>query len=226
MQEVESLRKKLNRRQADLNRLMNAHSDGQAAIQMFLQQHASLHSSLVAPSPLGSLEDLILNDLSEAQFRAIPPKGEHSIAWIIWHLARIEDIAMNLVVAGGEQVFSGDDWAERLNSPILHSGNAMPMEEVIKLSDKLDITALRAYRVAVGRRTQQITRELPPEQLKHKVDVARLPRLFEQGALIEASRGIADYWSKRTLAGLLLMPASRHLLTHLNEAIGIKKKLT
>ena len=32
------------------------------------------------------------------------------------------------------------------------------------------------------------------------------------------------YWSKRDIAGLLLMPATRHNIVHLNEALRIKKK--
>jgi hypothetical protein len=50
-------------------------------------------------------------------------------------------------------------------------------------------------------------------------------RIFDEGAVLEETRGIAEYWSKRDVAGLLLMPATRHILTHLNEALKIKKKL-
>jgi hypothetical protein len=34
-----------------------------------------------------------------------------------------------------------------------------------------------------------------------------------------------DYWSKKTIAGLLLMPPTRHCILHLNEAMRIKEKL-
>jgi hypothetical protein len=50
-------------------------------------------------------------------------------------------------------------------------------------------------------------------------------RIFDEGAVLEEARGIAEYWSKRDVAGLLLMPATRHILTHLNEALKIKQKL-
>jgi hypothetical protein len=33
-------------------------------------------------------------------------------------------------------------------------------------------------------------------------------------------------WSKRTVAGLLPMPPTRHNFLHLNEALRIKQKLT
>jgi hypothetical protein len=37
--------------------------------------------------------------------------------------------------------------------------------------------------------------------------------------------GIVDYWGSRTIAGLLLMPPTRHNFTHLNEARMLKQKL-
>lgn len=225
MKPAESLRKTLNKRQTELRRVMMAFDQHEEAMQMFLEQHAALHSAMVAQPETGSLADLILDDLTEEQFRRIPPKGEHSIVWCIWHLARIEDAAMNILVAGGEQVIDQDDWVTRLKSPIFHTGNNMDDDAMQKLSDEVDIEAMRAYRIAVGRRTRQIAAPLTAEQLQQKVDPARLQRVMDEGALIEKARGIADYWGKRTIAGLLLMPASRHLLTHLNEAIGIKKKV-
>lgn len=39
------------------------------------------------------------------------------------------------------------------------------------------------------------------------------------------SRGLIDYRGRRTIAGLLLMPASRHLLVRLNEALQLKRRL-
>jgi len=58
--------------------------------------------------------------------------------------------------------------------------------------------------------------------LKQKVDPIRLQQALDEGAVVEAARGIVDYWSRRTIAGLLLMPATRHSLVHLNEALRLK----
>jgi hypothetical protein len=77
----------------------------------------------------------------------------------------------------------------------------------------------------VGKRTREIALGLTPADLIRKVDPARMELVWRQGAIVEASRGIAEYWGKRDMKGLLLMPASRHLLTHLNEVLEIKKTL-
>jgi hypothetical protein len=65
---------------------------------------------------------------------------------------------------------------------------------------------------------------LTPQGLKEKVDPERIQHVKDEGALIPAAYGIADYWSKRDSAGLLLMPATRHNLVHLNEAYRLKSK--
>jgi len=169
-------------------------------------------------------EDFVLDDIREEQFRRIPENGEHSAAWCIWHLARIEDITMNLLVAGTNQRFIQDGWQDRLQVSFRDAGNDMTRGELQTLSARIDLTALRAYRVAVGQRTREIVRELHPEDLKQKVDLVRLQRVMAEGALTPAARNIRDYWGKRDIAGLLLMPATRHNILHLNEILKLKKK--
>jgi hypothetical protein len=48
---------------------------------------------------------------------------------------------------------------------------------------------------------------------------------MDEGAVVPAAHGIADYWASRNIAGLLLMPATRHNLIHLNEALRLKMQL-
>jgi hypothetical protein len=68
-------------------------------------------------------------------------------------------------------------------------------------------------------------KQLRPEELKLKVEPARLERVMVEGAVEEAARGLIDTWGNRTIAGLLLMPPTRHNFVHLNEAARLKKKL-
>jgi len=100
----------------------------------------------------------------------------------------------------------------------------MDKEGVANLSNAIDIEALRAYRLAVGRRTRDIVKQLEPEELKQKVEPSRLQQVMDEGAVVEAASGLVVYWSKRNIAGLLLMPATRHNLVHLNEALQLKRR--
>ncbi|NIS79816.1 MAG: DinB family protein, partial [Anaerolineales bacterium] len=97
---MELNRKLWNRQQTKLRQLLSSSSQHPQAIELFMTQHAMVHSAKVDPSQGWSFEDEILNDMTEDQIRRIPRVGEHSIAWLIWHIARIEDVAMNMLVAG------------------------------------------------------------------------------------------------------------------------------
>ena len=168
--------------------------------------------------------DEIWEDLTDAYFRRIPRSEDYSIAWVIWHMARIEDITMNMLVAGTPQLAYADNWLERIKSPVIDTGNAMDIDAVRQLSTCIEYDAVRAYRIAVGRRTREIVMQLEPENLNQKVSPERLQRVLDEGAVVEEAQGIVEYWSKRTVAGLLLMPPTRHNMVHINQALRIKNR--
>ena len=196
------------------------------AVKLFLTQHAMVHSKKMSRMDVWSFEDELWQGLTDGHFRAIPPKGEHSIAWILFHITRIEDMTMNVLAADSPQLYLRDGWAKKLRSGIDHSGNRMDAEAVTQLTEKLDLPALREYRTAVGRRTREIVKKLKAETWNQKVEPLRLQTLLNEGAVIPQAMEIIHYWGKRTVAGLLLMPPTRHNFLHLNEAMRIKIKLT
>jgi hypothetical protein len=221
---MESYRKLCLKQQTELRRILMSFSQHRKAIELFLSQHAMLHSAKMAQTEPWSFEDEVLNDMIEEQIRRIPQNCDHSVAWNIWHIARIEDVAMNLLVAGSPQILHRDNWLERMNISARDTGNAMNRKEMAILSATIDVEALRTYRLAVGCRTHEIVKRLRPEELKQKVQPSRLQQVMDEGALVETAAGIKNYWSKRNIAGLLLMPATRHSLVHLNEALSLKRR--
>lgn len=217
-------RKHWNEQQKEFRTVLLSFKEHDQAMALFVQQHAAMHSAKVTPGLPWSFEDEVLDDMTEAQIRRIPQACDYSVAWHLWHLARIEDITMNLLLAGRPQLFTREGWQARLNAPVVDTGNAMTQAEVAALSAALDVTALREYRAAVGRETRESVTGLAPEAFKQMVAPARLQQVLDEGAVLEAARGIVEYWGRRTLAELLLMPPTRHNLVHLNEALRLKEK--
>jgi len=207
-------RQSWNRQQQELQRARARPTDHRKVLELFLSQHAMVHSAKVFHSGLWSFEDEIWQGLDEADLRRVPRDSAHSIAWIIWHIAPIEDVTMNLLVAGTPQIFQRDNWRTRLKISHRDTSNAMDAQDAAKLSATIDLDALRAYRVAVGHRTRQIVKRLKPEDLKRKVEPTRLQRVIAEGAVLEAASGVIDYWGKRSIAGLLLMAPTRHNFLH------------
>lgn len=218
-------RKAWNEEQQELQRLLAHPQDGEKAIRLFLDHHAGVHAAAMSGGDSWSFEDEVLDGLVEADYRIVPPKGEHSVAWNLWHLARIEDVTMNILVAGTVPLFESQGWAKKLGTDIRETGNGLDPAGIAALSAALDIPALRAYRLAVGRRTDEIVKQLQPGDFKQKVDPARIERVIGSGAVVDSTRWLTDYWGGRTIAGLLLMPPTRHCFVHLNEIAKIKQKL-
>jgi hypothetical protein len=223
MKTVEAYRKMCLKRQTELRRIMMNSNQHDKAIQLFMSQHAMLHSQKMAQTESWSFEDEVLNDMPTVQIRCIPPGREHSVAWLIWHMTRCEDITMNLLVAGTPQILHTGGWLKQMKITVCDTGNAMDHAALADFSKAIDIEALRNYRLAVGRRTREIAKQLQPADSKRKVESSRMQQVMSEGAVVEAARGIADYWSKRNVAGLLLMPATRHHLIHWNEALQLKR---
>jgi len=172
----------------------------------------------LASADTWSFQDEVLAGLSEEQLRRIADPGTHSIAWLLWHIARIEDVTMNLLVAGTAQVLDGASWLGRLGLARRDVGTAMGDSEVATISASLNLDSLLAYRLAVGRRTQEIAGALGPGDLRARVDPGRIQALLASGALADGAIGLAEAWRTWTTVRFLMMPATRHAFTHLNEA--------
>ena len=219
-----SYRKLWNKQQTEFRDILLSFEQHDEAIRRFLRQHARHHSAAMAVSEPWSFEDEIMNDISDQGARLVPEHEEHSIVWLIWHIARIEDVTMNILVAGKPQIINQDNWLERMKVSIVSTGNGMDANEVAQLSEAIDIESLRGYRIAVGRQTRENVQMLGPDDLKEMVKQSRLRQLMDEGAVLEKSRGLIDYWGRKNIAGLLLMPPTRHCFVHLNEAARVKKR--
>ncbi len=208
----------LNNLHKSLRQALTKGDDAQLAIQTFLALHSQLHSHPVSPHAPWSYQDFLLDGLGDAQIRKIPEGHEYSIAWILWHLTRVEDLTMNLLVAGKDQVFEIEGWQARIGSPIKHTGNGTGLEVAKAISSAAAIDALCAYRVSVGIATQEIVQALTLEDFKRKVSSENIQRILDEGGVTQDGRDVVVYWSRRDVAGLLLMPPTRHTLVHWNEA--------
>jgi DinB superfamily len=223
---MDTHRKAWNQQQQALRQSLTSLENLSGAIEIFLRQHAMLHAGGMSEMDLWSFEDETLDGLSDQQMRIIPGNLEHSITWVVWHMTRIEDATMNLLVAGSPQVLFDEGWLERLGISDFDTANGMEPAGVAALSATINLPVLRGYRLSVGRRTRAIVRQLGVQQLKQKVDPARLEKMTTQGAVRAEASGLLEYWGGLTITGLLLMPPTRHTFVHWNEALQIKQKIS
>jgi hypothetical protein len=218
--------KSWNPNQALLKLLLSKKDKFDEAIRLCLQMHSSVHTSEMSGCASGTYEDELWNGLDENSFRTIPKGMSASIAWNLWHLSRIEDITANILIADNAQVMN-EKRLQKLNTTILDTGNAMTVEEIEEFSRQVNMKELRKYRIAVGRKTRKIVSGLSSGDIKRKMRPDQLKRIIDEGGVleVEGSSWLIDFWGRKTVAGILFMPITRHQAVHMNEALRIKEKL-
>ena len=220
MEDFKTFRRDWGTDQKRLRELFKIGSETEAR-DLLLTQHGVLHSQDVSGTNDWSYADEIFKGLVPDLYRTIPRGKEHSLIWILWHISRIEDITMNILIAGEDQIYLRDGWKENLGSPVDHTGNHAPLVDSEEITRILDPEILKQYRNAVGRGTRAVINETLSSSWENKVQPDRLERLVTEGAVLPAAEGLLAYWGKRRIFELFLMPPTRHLMTHLNEAYSM-----
>ena len=110
-----------------------------------------------------------VDGLSEAQLAHRPGPDANSIAWLVWHLARVQDDHV-ADVAGTEQVWTAQDFVSRFDLPFdaEATGFGMSSEEVGHVRASAEL--LTAYLEAVHAATVSYVGGLAPEDLDRVVD--------------------------------------------------------
>ena len=215
----------LSEKHAALGKLIRKKDSAEEAKRLFSEIHAQLNMPQVYGLSQTEAGEL-LSSFSDAEFRVMPTAKDETAAWIVWHLARIEDVTMNILVAQGGQVFD-DSWKSRVCSTVADTGNAMSDDEIMEFSKSVDVRELIAYRNAVAVRTREIVQRLTAEDMRRRVSADDIEKVRECGAVTEAEDSVwlLDYWGGKDVAGLLLMPPTRHAIMHLNACARIKQQL-
>jgi hypothetical protein len=175
----------------------------------------------------GAIASLL--DLPDDRWRA-RPHGLNSIAWLLWHMRRAEDIGLNRLLFDRPQLFDDPEgrWPRRLNVPLRWHGGRMTSPEVDALSAEIDLPALRAYAGAVVERAAALVRAADPEVLDRVVDDAVLLRLFDEGALRPDSGWVRERppYAGFSRAELLLHFSLMHNYGHYHDISIVRGLLT
>jgi hypothetical protein len=192
-------------------------------VAFFLGLHAATHAGDVSGSP--AVSERWLGGLSDGQLRLRPGDGVNSIVWLLWHMARTEDVAVNLVVAARAQVLD-DAWARRMRVPRRDMGTGMTSAEVAELSERADVAAVRRYRSAVGIRTREVVRALPREAWDEILGIEDTTRADAAGAFGPNDEWIDGVghrpWQGHTRGHQLGQTAIRHNTGHIGEGVTIR----
>jgi len=183
---------------------------------LFLEQHAAVHSAAVGGNKMSAAERTFAG-LTDDQMRVRPREDLNSLAWLLWHIARVEDVFVNPVLAGRPQVHD-DAWMKRLGIARRDFGTGMTSAEVSELSRRIDVGALREYRDAVGRRTREIVAAFGPQDWEGVTAADVIERLAADGAFGVRADMLVKAFTGRPRRAVLTGIALLHPAGHMGEA--------
>ena len=161
---------------------------------------------------------ILWSEVSEDMMRQRPHPRVNSLAWNLWHIARVEDSALNRFVADRPQVLDDGAWMEKMALPLRHNGFEMAFEEVDQLNQQIDLQALRGYSEAIRSRTMEITAGLMLVDLDKKLTRKRVELvLIEEGLASPCAEGLVENYTGWTKAQCLMNLGLTHSYHHVGE---------
>ena len=179
------------------------------ALDFFLLRYEETHRALV--------KDLLAG-LSDARLRGRPHPGVNTVAWLVWHSARIEDVGVNRFVVDRPQVLQA--WSDRLGVGRRDVGTGMTDAEVDALSAAIDLTALRGYWDAVTDGTTAVVATLRGTDIDTVADPDHVRKVCAgEGIVTPGIEWLTEFWAKdRKRSWLLAQMALLHPYAHYYEA--------
>lgn len=214
----------MNREWSELNKTMQTQLKKEAAFSEGIQTLLTLRHSLAEV-----LQDM-KHELRREDFNAMPfpnAAGYHNktIAYSIWHIFRIEDIAAHDLICRDEEVFSL--FRDAIGAPIITTGNELTGQQITEFSQRLDLDALYNYAAAVKESTDALLRQLSYRDLRRTFGDSDKERVQSLHVVStdERSCWLIDYWCGKNIRGLIQMPFSRHWIMHVEACLRIRNRL-
>ena len=175
---------------------------------------------------IGPLFDMnVLNMVPRDKLTVKPASNSNSIAWLVWHLARCEDIIVNTVIRGGPQVLRRVDWRRELGVDDERIGTGLRDEEVVDFGERVNVDALLDYWRQVRAETASWLDGGAPLEAFDEV-----PNLHERLASVPAivpqeGTWVLPLWGRKPVSFLFRWVVIGHGYVHLGEMQAVRGQL-
>ena len=164
-------------------------------------------SAEVLAEAFGRVREVVhsaVHGLSVDQLTTRPAEGANTIAWLVWHLTRIQDDHL-AGASGTAQAWTADGWADRFGLPFAEdaTGYGQTADEVAEVRASADL--LTAYYDAVHTRTVEYVKSLADAGLDRIVD---------------------EHWDPPVTLGVRLVSVLSDDLQHAGQASYLRGLLT
>ena len=166
------------------------------------------------------LEAGSLRRMTSEQIRACATPEMNSVAWLVWHMARCEDVTINSIARGAPQVLVAGGWKAKPGLADPRIGTGMTHDEVVAFSEAVDLDALLGYRRDVLAQTASWLAEVDEAFLDQQFDVRE--RLRDVPPIVGGdAEWLYDAWAK-PVGFYLGYSTIGHIYTHIGEIQAIR----
>jgi hypothetical protein len=184
------------------------------AVDFWLLRYETLHGFLV---------DDLTDQLTDPQLRGRPVPGVNTVAWLLWHAMRVEDVCVNRFLVDRPQVLE-DGWLARMAVARRDVGTGMADAQVDDFSARIDLEGLRGYCRAVTRATLEAVPTLRALDLETPVPAERVRHVCtSEGAVDPGASWLTEFWAGgRSRGWVLLQTSLLHVYGHYFEGLTVK----
>lgn len=182
----------------------------------FLQRYQNLHDTFLPK---------LREELPEQAFRTRVTPKTPPIIWLLWHMARVEDMGLSRFVWKKPQLYN-EAWHQKINTNIWHYGTSMTDAQVDQLAERIDVYALLDYQREVTRRTRQELSRMDPSILDEILGEEEVRRVLEtEGMASKDAQWVSPHYIGKTRGWMLCHMGLTHSFRHFGQILLIKKML-
>jgi len=113
-----------------------------------------------------------VKDLSQDELAWTPKPHSNSIAFLLWHVARVEDVWIQRFIQGGKEIYETGGWYQKFGTPAQDSGFGYDLAK-LKAWPVPGLDLLTAYADAVREKTLAYIKSLDAGKLDEAKDFGR-----------------------------------------------------
>ncbi len=119
------------------------------------------------------------NGQTAEQLHFVPDGESHSVAWVLWHAARVEDLLVQGAWQGKQEIWREGNWAEKTGLPERGFGTGQSTEEASAVAIG-DMDAFWGYQDAVNESTHAFLDSLSDDDLAREVKLGEATETLGQ----------------------------------------------
>jgi hypothetical protein len=170
---------------------------------------------------LARFEQSVASAVPLERWRDAGGPGGSSIAWLAFHTAYHEDIAVNAVLGGVAPVI--DEWRDGLGIGGVPADSGLGEAEQPALTDELDVERLVAYLHAVHARTAEWLTDVDLAALE--AVPASADGLDRAGVEEQAVPWLYRMWDGQPGSWFVQWEAIGHRVNHVGEMVSVRNRL-